>query len=215
MWHTVCLFVCLFFIITSNKKSWAWVIRNAFSLIVWPNKCNLSLMHTEQQIICNKLKYTTFILKMYYRKFWSRRHAHWVFLLWAQYVLSECICECHEPVLNFKVHFVLTQANMKPRPRVTRTKWSDRLNAEPERSGKCRWHRDEKKKLLVALNRLNGRAAGGKTDIDYAFLRKYLPPRSLSEVRPTSRNEALRCCLSLNNTSSLSHTAFLIYINRK
>lgn len=72
---------------------------------------------------------------------------------------------------------------MKPRPRVTRTKWSDRLNAEPERSGKCRWHRDEKKKLLVALNRLNGRAAGGKTDIDYAFLRKYLPTRSLSEIQ--------------------------------
>lgn len=81
---------------------------------------------------------------------------------------------------------------MKPHPRVTRTKWSDRLNAEPERSGKCRWHRDEKKKLVVALKRLNSRTAGGKTDIDCAFLRKYLPTRSLSEVRPSYRNEAFR-----------------------
>ncbi|XP_063322124.1 snRNA-activating protein complex subunit 2 isoform X2 [Pelmatolapia mariae] len=72
---------------------------------------------------------------------------------------------------------------MKPRPRVTRTKWSDRLHAEPERSGKCRWHRDEKKKLVVALKRLNSRTAGGKADIDCAFLRKYLPTRSLSEIQ--------------------------------
>ncbi|XP_035771572.1 snRNA-activating protein complex subunit 2 isoform X2 [Neolamprologus brichardi] len=72
---------------------------------------------------------------------------------------------------------------MKPHPRVTRTKWSDRLDAEPERSGKCRWHRDEKKKLVVALKRLNSGTAAGKTDIDCAFLRKYLPTRSLSEIQ--------------------------------
>uniref|UniRef100_A0A3P9BRW4 Small nuclear RNA activating complex polypeptide 2 n=1 Tax=Maylandia zebra TaxID=106582 RepID=A0A3P9BRW4_9CICH len=72
---------------------------------------------------------------------------------------------------------------MKPHPRVTRTKWADRLDAEPERSGKCSWHRDEKKKLLVALKGLSSRTAAGKTDIDCAFLRKHLPTRSLSEIQ--------------------------------
>lgn len=119
---------------------------------------------------------------MYYRKFWSKGHAHWVFLLW---VAGTC---------------VESQANMKPHPRVTRTKWADRLDAEPERSGKCSWHRDEKKKLLVALKGLSSRTAAGKTDIDCAFLRKHLPTRSLSEVRLSYRNDAFRWYLSQNKS---------------
>lgn len=103
-------------------------------------------------------------------------------------------------MLSLTVNFALTQANMKPHPRVTRTKWSDRPDAEPERSGKCRFHRDEKKKLVVALKRLTSGTAAGKTDIDCAFLRKYLPTRSLSEVRPSHRNEAFRWYFSQNKS---------------
>uniref|UniRef100_A0A3Q0SSF8 Uncharacterized protein n=1 Tax=Amphilophus citrinellus TaxID=61819 RepID=A0A3Q0SSF8_AMPCI len=73
---------------------------------------------------------------------------------------------------------------MKPIPRITRTKYYHRLNNEPEGSDKvvCKWHREEKKKLVIAMKRLNTRTAGGKTNIDSAFLRKYVPNRSISEV---------------------------------
>ncbi|XP_030579168.1 snRNA-activating protein complex subunit 2 [Archocentrus centrarchus] len=73
---------------------------------------------------------------------------------------------------------------MKPIPRITRTKHYHRLNNEPEGSDKvvCKWHREEKKKLVIAMKRLNTRTAGGKTNIDSAFLRKYVPNRSISEI---------------------------------
>lgn len=73
---------------------------------------------------------------------------------------------------------------MKPIPRITRTKYYHRLNNEPEGSDKvvCKWHREEKKKLVIAMKRLNTRTAGGKTNIDSAFLRKYVPNRSISEI---------------------------------
>lgn len=44
------------------------------------------------------------------------------------------------------------------------------------------WQLPEKKKLLKALKVL-GKNSGGNVDIDYAFLKKSIVTRSLSEVR--------------------------------
>lgn len=76
---------------------------------------------------------------------------------------------------------------MKPPPR-TRTKPDRNLKPEPapQPSGKlaCKWQRAEQRKLLNALKRFS-RTAGGHGDLDYAFLRKYVPTRSISEVTLT------------------------------
>lgn len=76
---------------------------------------------------------------------------------------------------------------MKPPPR-TRTKPDRNLKPEsaPQRSGKvvCKWQQAEQKKLLNALKRLS-RTADGDEDVDYAFLRKCVPTRSMSEVTVT------------------------------
>lgn len=74
---------------------------------------------------------------------------------------------------------------MKPPPR-KRTKPDRLLRPElaPQRAGKlaCKWQRPEQRKLLSALKRLS-KTAGPDRDIDYAFLRKYVPTRSVSEVQ--------------------------------
>uniref|UniRef100_A0A3Q1F6R3 Uncharacterized protein n=1 Tax=Acanthochromis polyacanthus TaxID=80966 RepID=A0A3Q1F6R3_9TELE len=72
---------------------------------------------------------------------------------------------------------------MKPPPRA-RVKPNRNLRGESENcSGKvaCRWQRAEQTKLLRALQRLS-RTTGAKEDIDCAFLAKYVPTRSISEV---------------------------------
>lgn len=89
--------------------------------------------------------------------------------------------KCHKYLQLVSWNF---SSRMKPVPRSTRSKRYHRLNAEPERSDKLgrKWHREEKKKLVIAMKRLNTRTAGGKTGIDCAFLRKYVLSRSVSEV---------------------------------
>ncbi|KAF3697434.1 snRNA-activating protein complex subunit 2 [Channa argus] len=67
---------------------------------------------------------------------------------------------------------------MKPPPR-TRTKPNHKLEAELVCQRK--WQRAEQRKLINALKRLS-RNAGGNIDVDYAFLRKYVPSRSISEI---------------------------------
>ncbi|XP_070849192.1 snRNA-activating protein complex subunit 2 isoform X2 [Chaetodon trifascialis] len=73
---------------------------------------------------------------------------------------------------------------MKPPPR-TRNKPDRNLKPEsvPKRSGKivCAWQQAEQKKLLNALKRLT-RTATGDGDVDYAFVKKNVPTRSISEV---------------------------------
>ncbi|XP_022076445.2 snRNA-activating protein complex subunit 2 [Acanthochromis polyacanthus] len=72
---------------------------------------------------------------------------------------------------------------MKPPPRA-RVKPNRNLRGESENcSGKvaCRWQRAEQTKLLRALQRLS-RTTGAKEDIDCAFLAKYVPTRSISEI---------------------------------
>uniref|UniRef100_A0A3Q3IRF5 snRNA-activating protein complex subunit 2 n=1 Tax=Monopterus albus TaxID=43700 RepID=A0A3Q3IRF5_MONAL len=74
---------------------------------------------------------------------------------------------------------------MKPPPR-TRNKPERIFIPEQvsQRSGKVpsKWRRAEKIKFLSALKRLQ-RPAGCLEDIDCAFLAKYLPTRSISEIR--------------------------------
>ncbi|XP_040886663.1 snRNA-activating protein complex subunit 2 [Toxotes jaculatrix] len=73
---------------------------------------------------------------------------------------------------------------MKPPPR-TRTKPNRLLKPDlvPQCSGKvsCKWQRAEKRKLLRALKKLS-KTTGGHGDIDYAFLKKHVPTRSISEI---------------------------------
>nr|XP_046237196.1 snRNA-activating protein complex subunit 2 [Scatophagus argus] len=73
---------------------------------------------------------------------------------------------------------------MKP-PHRTRNKPQCNLKPEPppQHSGKLisKWQRAEQRKLLNALKKLS-KTTGGCRDIDYAFLRKYVPTRSVSEV---------------------------------
>ncbi|GAA6231002.1 snRNA-activating protein complex subunit 2 isoform X1 [Lates japonicus] len=87
---------------------------------------------------------------------------------------------------------------MKPPPR-TRSKRDLNLKPEPgpQRLGKkaSKWQRAEQKKLLNSLRRLN-RAVGGHGDIDYAFLRKQVPTRSISEIHSvveTLKNKVISC----------------------
>ncbi|XP_038587761.1 snRNA-activating protein complex subunit 2 isoform X1 [Micropterus salmoides] len=87
---------------------------------------------------------------------------------------------------------------MKPPPR-TRTKPDRNLKPEPvpQRSGKLagKWQRPEQRKLLDALKRLS-KTAGGLGDIDYAFLRKYVPTRSVAEIHSvveSLKNKVISC----------------------
>uniref|UniRef100_A0A3B4UXY6 Small nuclear RNA activating complex polypeptide 2 n=1 Tax=Seriola dumerili TaxID=41447 RepID=A0A3B4UXY6_SERDU len=74
---------------------------------------------------------------------------------------------------------------MKPPPR-TRKIPERNLMPDPVRtpSGKltCKWKKLEKKKLLDALRRLS-KTAGSRGDIDYTFLRKQVPNRSIEEIQ--------------------------------
>ncbi|XP_076581409.1 uncharacterized protein snapc2 isoform X2 [Chaetodon auriga] len=87
---------------------------------------------------------------------------------------------------------------MKPPPR-TRNKPDRNLKPEsvPKRSGKvvCTWQQAEQKKLLNALKRLS-RTAAGDGDVDYAFLKKNVPTRSISEVHSvveSLKNKVISC----------------------
>ncbi|XP_070786168.1 snRNA-activating protein complex subunit 2 [Enoplosus armatus] len=85
---------------------------------------------------------------------------------------------------------------MKPPPR-KRTVPDRNLAPEPQSSDKlaCKWQRGEQRKLLGALKRL-GRSTGGHGDIDYAFLRKYVPTRSVSEIHSvveSLKNKVIAC----------------------
>lgn len=77
---------------------------------------------------------------------------------------------------------------MRPPPR-KRTKVDRNLKLESvcQRSSKMvlKWQRMEQRKLLKELKRLN-RDTGGSKEIDYAFLRKSLLNRSISEVTVSS-----------------------------
>ncbi|KAI3375904.1 hypothetical protein L3Q82_004160 [Scortum barcoo] len=73
---------------------------------------------------------------------------------------------------------------MKPPPRI-RAKRDRSLKTEagPQCSGKlaCVWQRAEQRKLLNGLKRLS-RTATEHGDLDYTFLRKSVPTRSISEI---------------------------------
>ncbi|KAK2852103.1 hypothetical protein Q5P01_008379 [Channa striata] len=84
---------------------------------------------------------------------------------------------------------------MKPPPRA-RTKPNHNLDAELVSHRKFR--RTEQRKLINALKRLS-RTAGGNGDIDYAYLRKYVPSRSISEIQSVveyAKNKAISCACS-------------------
>lgn len=70
---------------------------------------------------------------------------------------------------------------MKPPPR-KRAKVDRNLGVEPvSRNSLSNWQQPEKRKLLKALNTLS-KTSGGNVDIDYAFLKKSIVTRSMSEV---------------------------------
>ncbi|XP_071373352.1 snRNA-activating protein complex subunit 2 [Centroberyx affinis] len=73
---------------------------------------------------------------------------------------------------------------MKPPPR-KRSKPERYLKPElilqHPRQRVCTWQRHEQQKLLAALRKLY-KTAGSKDDIDYAFLKKLVPNRSVSEI---------------------------------
>ncbi|XP_036969034.1 snRNA-activating protein complex subunit 2 [Acanthopagrus latus] len=74
---------------------------------------------------------------------------------------------------------------MKPPPRKrTKPDRNFKLYSSPQGSGNQvpkKWRRAEQNKLLNGLRRLS--KTGGNREIDYAFLTKYVPNRSVSEVR--------------------------------
>lgn len=89
---------------------------------------------------------------------------------------------------------------MKPPPRA-RVKPNRSLTGESVNpSGKLahRWQRAEQNKLLRALQRLS-RTTGAKEDIDCAFLAKYVPNRSISEIQSVveSLKNKLISCVSM------------------
>ncbi|XP_073330546.1 uncharacterized protein snapc2 [Pagrus major] len=90
---------------------------------------------------------------------------------------------------------------MKPPPR-KRTKPDRNLKHDsvPQHSDKLvpkKWHRAEQRKLLNALRRLS--RTGGEGDIDHAFLTKYVPSRTISEVQ---------CMVELLKNKVFSHVSF-------
>uniref|UniRef100_A0A3B4X4I9 Uncharacterized protein n=1 Tax=Seriola lalandi dorsalis TaxID=1841481 RepID=A0A3B4X4I9_SERLL len=74
---------------------------------------------------------------------------------------------------------------MKPPPR-TRKIPDRNLMPDPAKntSGRltCKWRKPEQKKLLETLRRL-AKSSGSRGDIDYTFLRKQVPNRSIEEVQ--------------------------------
>ncbi|XP_049922907.1 snRNA-activating protein complex subunit 2 [Epinephelus moara] len=73
---------------------------------------------------------------------------------------------------------------MKPPPR-KRTKPTRNLSYEPlppSRGKSSQWQQVEQKNLLKALKRL-GKTTSAQGDIDYDFLKKHVPTRSISEIQ--------------------------------
>ncbi|XP_078147752.1 snRNA-activating protein complex subunit 2 isoform X2 [Centroberyx gerrardi] len=90
---------------------------------------------------------------------------------------------------------------MKPPPR-TRSKPDRYLKTEQilqhPRKRVCTWQRHEQQKLLAALKKLY-KTAGSKGDIDYAFLKKIVPKRSISEIHSVVEALKTKVITSVNH----------------
>lgn len=152
-----CCYWCLFFNMTKlSTRCLKFQLRNCFNSMSWELFYSENIARED-------------VLLLLQRK---SNGSTWTTVVSALHEANKLNCTGIE-ILLVRAPWV----GMKPPPR-TRSKSVRRPEFVPQRS--ATWQRPEQRKLLHALKRL--RRAEGNGEIDYAYLRKGVLTRSVSEV---------------------------------